>query len=89
MICGLGCGKGKLNFCWIHIGNKSPKLLKRKVFIYLEDQLQDFPFIFYIFQQKIYFSKHPLLAQVESSVWRPRAWQRGQAYDVQVGELLP
>lgn len=28
-------------------------------------------FFFYIFQQKIYFYKHPLLAQVESSLWRP------------------
>lgn len=42
---------------------------------------------FHIFQQKIYFYKHPLLAQVGSSVWTPRGWQRGQPYGVQVGDL--
>lgn len=35
------------------------------------------------------FRKHALLAKVESSVWRPRAWQRGQARDMQVGDPVP
>lgn len=59
MIYGWGYRKGKLNFCWIDTGIKSPKLLKREVYIYLDDQMQVFIFLLHFPAENIFLKATP------------------------------